>query len=406
MERSHLLLLQPPMIRPVHIPVTGTAIGGSFTIDTPGSGHPPFSLNTTVGESAVSFARRYQKFYDQANTENSRGWLVTPLGPAEVISYARPDGPPNVVALLGEFHEYATAGTETGLGIPKPVTSLSALHDVGGSRVTLHWTNPKQRHEYIFVSSTSEGSFPADTTSVTIDLGQYSYRSGRSMFYVTCFVGQTPSCVGIINVSSNAQEELTPFPFYNGIMPNWSAWSTVADPRLTSFEQGVRSNNLAFKTARTPDEKAYYQIVKTVDSGVQAGIWRQFLGLTSEHKYRVSVRLNTLAMDKSTNDWSLSFHVAANSPNGGELSVDHLAGKSPLPDGKIGTEAGQIVRYGFGHTTQGSWVKNTAEISLPKGVETITTWLRHSGKDSTGVGMDWIKVEDLGAVVKIDKSAK
>jgi hypothetical protein len=35
------------------------------------------------------------------------------------------------------------------------------------------------------------------------------------------------------------------------------------------------------------------------------------------------------------------------------------------------------------------------EIAMPPGVDTLTTWLRHSGKDSTGVGMDWIKVEDL-----------
>jgi hypothetical protein len=66
-----------------------------------------------------------------------------------------------------------------------------------------------------------------------------------------------------------------------------------------------------------------------------------------------------------------------------------------LPNGGKGPEAAQMVAYGPGKTTKGAWVYSTMDITLPLGVDTITTWLRTSGKDSTGIGTDWIKVEDL-----------
>ena len=36
-----------------------------------------------------------------------------------------------------------------------------------------------------------------------------------------------------------------------------------------------------------------------------------------------------------------------------------------------------------------------SDIALPANVNTITVWLRHSGENSTGVGLDRLRVEDL-----------
>jgi len=190
-------------------------------------------------------------------------------------------------------------------------------------------------------------------------------------------------------------------------MPNWVGWSTSPHLADQVYSQGVRPNGnkeVELVTAtgerrsisvRTAEGKPFYQIVKTKTAEVQAGIWRKWLGLVPGHKYRVYVRLNTLAMDQNTNDWSLSFHVAATDTKGTDFTTEQFAGKAPLPDGSQGPEAARIALYGPGKTTKSQWVTNTVDIVLPPGVDTLATWLRHSGKDSTGVGMDWIKVEDL-----------
>jgi len=154
-----------------------------------------------------------------------------------------------------------------------------------------------------------------------------------------------------------------------------------------------------------PWDKPLFQIIQTTQSGVQGGVWRRFLGLKPGHTYKVEVRLNTLQMDLCTNSWSLSFHAAYDNPGGSGLTVDQFAGIAPLPDGSKGSEAGRIALYGLGETTKGKWVKRSTDklgsgleiknITLPKDVTSITVWLRHSGADSTGVGMDWVKLEDV-----------
>lgn len=184
-------------------------------------------------------------------------------------------------------------------------------------------------------------------------------------------------------------------PFHGGVAPNWRKWVTGATHERVLFEEGSRIGKNRLWYEATPDDKLFYQIVKTKTADTEAGIWRKWLGLVPEHKYRVYVRLNTLAMDQKTNDWALSFHVAAADAKGTDFTTDQFTGKAPLPDGSQGPEAARIALYGPGKTTKGQWVTNTVDIVMPPGADTLTTWLRHSGQDSTGVGMDWIKVEDL-----------
>ena len=67
--------------------------------------------------------------------------------------------------------------------------------------------------------------------------------------------------------------------------------------------------------------------------------------------------------------------------------------------------AGRVALYGPGVTTNGKWEKRSTDkpgpgleiknITLPDNVTSITVWLRHSGANPSGVGMDWIKLEDV-----------
>jgi hypothetical protein len=154
-----------------------------------------------------------------------------------------------------------------------------------------------------------------------------------------------------------------------------------------------------------PDEKPFYQIVKTAKVGIQGGVWRRFLGLNPGHTYKVEVRLNTLQMGDCTNEWAYSFHAAYDHAGGQGLTTNQLAGVAALPDGSKGPAAGRVALYGPGVTTKGKWEKRSTDkagpgleikdITLPDNVTSITVWLRHSGADSTGVGMDWIRLEDV-----------
>ena len=131
------------------------------------------------------------------------------------------------------------------------------------------------------------------------------------------------------------------------------------------------------------------------------------MDLTPGHTYQVEVRMNTFKMDDSTNTWEFSFHATADNPDGTPLTAQQMSGAAPLPDGSKGPSAGCVITFGPGRSTQGQWKLSSINpfafspkskyITLPKGVNSMTVWFRHSGADSIGVGTDWIKLTDVTA---------
>lgn len=365
------------------IGLTGTARGGIVYLAQRSAGDREYvSVETKSGESAEVVLERL------ASALNKRhGWDVHPKG--NTLSLPR---------------MYVLSGTETGLGIPEPPVSFTVWFDAQQGRLLCYWENPKGRYERIH----SPGGWlsPGATQAVVTITGAVDPYA--TLIAMENFNGKTPSNVALINVSAsgNMLEELNSSPFYNGLMPNWICWSTSMNNHAAAkFEQGTKPDVNPTQGVLSPDQKPFYQIVKTRLPDVQAGVYRKFLGLTPGHTYRISGRLNTLEMDASTYDWSFSFHAAYNAPGGADLTVAQLIGSAPLPVGSEGPAAGRIAQYGPGVTTKGKWVKRTsddslpglsiANLTLPSGVDTITVWLRHCGAKSTGVGIDWIKLEDL-----------
>ena len=177
----------------------------------------------------------------------------------------------------------------------------------------------------------------------------------------------------------------------------------------TGIEQGTKDGVDLQKLVQLPqkingpDDKPFFQLIKTTDSNAQAGIWRKFLGLAPGHTYRLYARLNTLAMDEAKADWFYSLHAAYNTRGGADFTAEQLSGNVALPDGSKGNAAGRIVHYEKGSTTKGKWIQSATgdptsdvkDIALPAGIDTITVWVRHSGASSTGVGIDWVKLEDI-----------
>ncbi len=79
----------------------------------------------------------------------------------------------------------------------------------------------------------------------------------------------------------------------------------------------------------------------------------------------------------------------------GKLTENQMAGLAALPDGKKGLDAGRIINYQPGKNTENKFIANSADITLPADSNSITVWLRLSGKNISGVGFDWISLEDL-----------
>ena len=304
------------------------------------------------------------------------------------------------------FHAFA--GTETSLGVPPPPLFPSGSYDSKANQVTLRWINPRDGYNFPLCDF---NEMPANATECLVNM---KGRNPQAPFLVIGIRNGVPSNFAVINVSRNAQEELECLPFYNGVMPNWSSWSTSSKPGDAQFEQGTKAGVDLVEHQRlpikinAPDNKPFYQLIKTSEANVQAGVWRKFLGLTPGHTYRFFARLNTLAMGYANGEWSYSLRAAHNAAGGADFTSDQLSGKAPLPDGSLGPGAARIAEYGPRKTTEGQWIQHATgdknsgvkDITLPDGVDTITVWVRHSGADSSGVGIDWVKLEDVTAAAE------
>jgi hypothetical protein len=316
--------------------------------------------------------------------------------------------------------DYALAGTETGLGIPKPPVSLSCSYDAEKDEVVLRWTNPAGGYELIWINidwTSFEHELirrvPGTSTSFIIDRKKIPVDVNDMDLRVIGFRNNIPSNVAVIHVSGHSQEELYGIPYTNGIAPNWTAWSSAAETDRDVFEQAEKYPNMqgGYNAALGLLTKPFYQVIKAPRGGGAHGIYRKFLGLTPGHTYRLTACLTTLDMDSVKGNWSVSLCAAPGAPDGKDLTVQQLAGSAPLPDRRSGLEAGRIASYGPGNTTRGAYElvfsgenggspeQTSSNITLPAGVDTITVWVRFRCSDPTGkVGFSGVKLEDISAI--------
>lgn len=375
------------------IALNGTAKGGVVSFMEVAPIEAGFvSVVTTQGESAEVVL---QRLVDEIVRSDPFNWHNSPESRRYWMKIAG-----NTLTLPSVGWRYCFSGIDKGFAIPKPVLSVSGSYDAERQQVSLSWINPPETYDVIQVGSLT---FPPNTTNCEYKC-QLGKRKHMSFGLVRGKRGETLSPPASVIINTNSQEELDTFPFYMGIAPNWSSWSDNTDADAVKCEQGIKAD-VDMRVRGDPWDKPLYQVIKTTQTGVQGGVWRRFLGLKPGHTYKVEVRLNTLQMDACTNVWSFSFHASHDNPDGEGLTVAQMAGNAALPDGSKGSAAGCVARYEPGVTTKGEWKKRSTDkpgpgleiknITLPENVTSITVWLRHSGADSTGVGMDWIRLEDL-----------
>ncbi len=401
------------------IPLRGVANGGELVLaEALNRNMRTAVIETKAGESAELVARRLAEYIDENN-------------PFEWGGFQR--GQKRITAEGGTLRglagsQYVFSGTETGLGIPMPPYSLTCTVDTKETLLLLSWENPPGAYDNIAIVynwtnfyHTGSDVIEGNATFFARDLSQRPLDTSDLDVWIIGFRNGTPSNASAIHVSGNGrvQEELFGIPFTNGIAPNWTTWVTAGDKNAVRFEKRVR-DQFVHAEGRTsnrithPATKPFYQVIKVTSPTAVAGVKRKFLGLAPGHTYRISARLSTLELDSAKENWSFSLHAAYNAPAGADLAVEQLSGVAALPDGSKGATAGRIALYEPGLTTNGTWEERSTgkewrglvapDISLPPSMDTLTVWVRHRGVDSTGVGIDWVKIEDLSVLP--DKSQR
>lgn len=405
-----------PGIAVTSIPFTGTATGGELTCaDTLGRNAACVSILTHKGESAAQVAVRLAEALREAASRDRlayQGWKLASAREGVLEGLPGSD----------RMGDYFLAGTETGLGIPKPPSSLTCLYDEQTRRVNVHWVNPPDGYDTIVVllswhdyEHSRPNRLAGDASDFVVDPGwdiPHPVEVNDLDVRVVGYRKNVPSNVAAMHVSGHAQEERFGIPFSTGVGPNWSAWSTGVDGKGPHCEQRVREecvhkSDIRHSRVSAPEAKPYVQVIRAQDNRTAGGVCRKFLGLRPGHTYRLWIRANTFEMDKAEGEWSFSFHAVAHGAKT-TLTPEQMAGAAALPNDASGSTAGRIVAFGPGNTTKGEFAECSTEkagaggtsmdVTMPDRADTITVWFRYQGPPSgSGVGFDWIKLKDLTA---------
>jgi len=377
------------------------------------------SLDTLAGESAEEIIQRFSSKIDDIS------WEFLPVGGKNPDPLLKPCIEGKTTLFLpgpSAAYSHAFSGTETGLGIPAPPTSVSGSYRLETKECVFEWRCPSKGYDNL-EDGLHAGHKISESTAVPLKTTHdYGFRMMHERGYDDLWImgrrNGVPSNVAAIRVTSCAQEEFYSIPFTNGIAPNWAFWTYGDDDTVVKFEEGRREPFRNYPNGpiivEEPGQKEFYQIIKSKDASASGGIFRHFFTLVPKHTYRLYIRVNTLEMRQvelsesmdSQAEWSFSIHMVANKSGEREnLTSEQMAGFSPLPDGTTGIEAGQMLCYGSETTTGGKWIEHNTgdkrpggivgDITLPEDCDTITVWLRVSGNIASGVAMDWIKLEDL-----------
>ena len=209
------------------VKLLGTAKGGELFLLEIRNPNPRYvGIKTQPGEPAESvLARLGAAVLDTRAFNPHQAWTVHAEG--------------NLLkSFPGSPGSYVFAGTETGLGIPPPPTSLTAAYDQEKQEVCLTWENPAEPYDGI---GGSVGSQPGTATTVAQhwsvserpaprnESGRIEDRRNKGLcrFYIIgCRDGVISSPAVITwDYDDNSQSELDVPPFFGGVSANWKPWS-------------------------------------------------------------------------------------------------------------------------------------------------------------------------------------
>jgi hypothetical protein len=362
------------------IPFQGAARGGELILAEALNRNMRVAIiPTRRGESAASVAGRLAQFI---NENNPFEWPI-------------PAGFPAVQADGGILHglpgtrlTYILAGTETGLGIPRPPTALTCTHDAAGHALLLDWDNPPAGYDEIGIvynwsnfDHRGGDTVAGEATSFAVDLDDRPLNLEDLDIWVIGFRKGLPSNAAAIHVSGNALQELSGVPFTDGVAPNWVGWSQSG---TAVFSQRTRPEHVAgkgrpFNAIKTAGTKPFQQVLEFGPGGGVGGMSRKFNGLIPGHTYRVTMRV---AVEELEPSGAVSVHACAHESSA--LTADQLAR----------TDRAEVVSGAGAIAAGAGFVSQSMDITLPSGARNLTVWVCCRAGGSTRVVSDWLSLED------------
>jgi hypothetical protein len=391
---------------------TGEASGGTLIMwDNLGRNARYVTIETIAGEPAE---KTIERLAEKINETDPFNWEF-PKGKKLVTSSGG-----ELKGILGSCGDYMFAGTETGLGIPKPPLSLTANYEPNLKKVSLKWVNPPDSYDSIRVrinwsnyDHRSGDGILGNSESYDINLARIPVDMGDLDILVVGVRNDIPSNAAAIHLNNNVQEELYGIPFTGGLAPNWQSWSLDTNEGKINPDMGIRNELTTAKGRRynsitTAETKPFYQVINTGPKGGTGGIFRKFIGLTPGHTYRIKTRVATIS-EPNQGQWSVSLQAAPNGPDGRDFSPRQMAGLDALPSGGKGLLVGRMALFDSSLTTKGKFLeistdkakpvqgREITDITLPQGVDSITVWVRCASSTTLSAAIDWIAIEDLSA---------
>lgn len=371
------------------IPFQGAARGGELVLaEALNRNMRVAMIPTRRGESAASVAGRLAQFI---NENNPFEWPM-PAG----SQVAKAEG--GTLVLPGMRSNYVLAGTEAGLGIPRPPTALTCTHDVAGRALLLDWDNPPGGYDevgivYNWTNYDNRGGdlLAGDVTSFAVDLDDRPVDLDDLDVWVIGFSKGMPSNAAAIHVSGNALQELSGVPFTDGVAPNWVGWSKSG---AITFSQRIRPQHLAgkgrpFNAIKTAGTKPFHQVLEFGPGGGVGGAYRKFKGLVPGHTYRVTMRVAVEDLDPSG---AISVHACAHEDSA--LTAEQLA-QIGRPADSGGQPGRAVAASGDRPITAGAgFVSQSLDVTLPAGTRNMTAWVRCRTAGPARVVSDWLSLED------------
>lgn len=392
-------------------------VTGEIVFDAPASGGTlvfsdmvnvnPISaqIDTQPGESPESVAKRLAHAINWEWVQY--GWRIDTVQSSGSMLYRIPGG-----------IDYSLAGTETGLGIPKPPHSLTAIYDPTIDGFRLKWENGDNYEHIRYSNSGYPGNAPTSATSHVIS--QVSARRTGTMFrgaddfyFVVCGIKNgIPSASAAIRANKCVQCESTGYRSDEGLLSNWRSWSADGDRKAVRARVGEKAGK---KTSGMPDcqvESQYpiFQAVSTSKPGVKCGVVRKFVGLSAGSRYCVDAFTSVPASGPFAQNAHYEL-FAAPAHDLDEASLSKLGEPAALQaKGKLGEV--RLLDSSSSPSLSGKGWKSVAPglgklasdpvITLPEGFDEIVVWaVCQNIPQEQEIGIDWLTLKDLTCEAEI-----
>lgn len=304
-----------------------------------------------------------------------------------------------------EYGPLALSGS-TQLITKREVHSLTVTSDLTSDTFILHWFQSHDFDDGLW--GESEGrSWKISSRSKTrsdenSDIQLYTRKRrtdvnfAESYVILASFKHSVHYDLSCVRLTGNIQDDLFNIPFTGGVAPNWQKW-IADDLKGVSLLEGRKEGVQPVLHPETPDQKMFFQLIQSSNEGGCGGAVRDFVGLSSGHRYRIAIRLNTLSMDNSIPDWHAAVSIF-------QKNIDNLETISMQEFEQI--QAHQtLVTFNNEHITKNNWIvfstgtdaEKMPDIVVNENLNCIRVLVSLTAQGvASGIGVDWISLEDLG----------